>query len=106
MSRIVVGVDGSPQSKQALSWSLDEAWLRAAPPDVVHAWSPPTPSQSTRPRRSSRMSSRRHGQEGERVLAEAVADVVGHADAGVELELEAVGGARAECYRRAGVFVR
>ena len=52
------------------------------------------------------MSSRRHGQEGERVLAEAVADVVGHADAGVELELEAVGGARAECYRRAGVFVR
>jgi nucleotide-binding universal stress UspA family protein len=39
--RIVVGVDGSPGSATALRWALDEARLRSATLDVVHAWTAP-----------------------------------------------------------------
>ena len=39
--RIVVGVDGSECSQQALEWALDEATLRGAQVDVVCAWAPP-----------------------------------------------------------------
>ena len=39
--RIVVGVDGSPASKEALAWALEEARLRQATVEVVHAWSFP-----------------------------------------------------------------
>ncbi|EGX54482.1 universal stress protein [Streptomyces zinciresistens K42] len=39
MAIIVVGVDGSPASLEALRWALDEARLRAAALRVVHAWS-------------------------------------------------------------------
>jgi len=35
---IVVGVDGSDQSKEALRWALDEARLRDASVRVVYAW--------------------------------------------------------------------
>lgn len=35
---VVVGVDGSEGSKQALLWALDEARLRKQPLRVVHAW--------------------------------------------------------------------
>jgi nucleotide-binding universal stress UspA family protein len=35
--RIVVGVDGSPASMQALSWAVGEALLRSATLEVVHA---------------------------------------------------------------------
>jgi nucleotide-binding universal stress UspA family protein len=43
VSRIVVGVDGSPGSRAALAWALDEARLRGAALDVVHAWHAPAP---------------------------------------------------------------
>jgi nucleotide-binding universal stress UspA family protein len=36
--RIVVGVDGSRTAQRALRWALDEARLRHAAVDVVHAW--------------------------------------------------------------------
>ncbi len=36
--RIVVGVDGSDSSVLALRWAADEARLRQATLDVVHAW--------------------------------------------------------------------
>jgi len=36
--RIVVGVDGSDVSATALRWALEEARLRGAAVDVVHAW--------------------------------------------------------------------
>ena len=39
--RIVVGVDGSGPSRLALRWALDEASLRQAAVEVVHAWSSP-----------------------------------------------------------------
>lgn len=39
--RIVVGVDGSENSRSALRWALEEARLRHAAVDVVHAWQLP-----------------------------------------------------------------
>jgi nucleotide-binding universal stress UspA family protein len=41
MARIVVGVDGSDHSKQALRWALDEARMRDASLRVVYAWTLP-----------------------------------------------------------------
>lgn len=41
MVRIVVGVDGSDRSKDALRWALDEARLRGASLRVVYAWKMP-----------------------------------------------------------------
>ena len=38
MGRIVVGIDGSPESKEALRWALAEAKLRGARLRVVHTW--------------------------------------------------------------------
>lgn len=42
-SRVVVGVDGSPQSEQALQWSAQIAALLRARLDVVSAWDYPQP---------------------------------------------------------------
>ncbi len=36
--RIVVGIDGSDQSREALEWAIGEARLRGAKLEVVHAW--------------------------------------------------------------------
>jgi len=41
MSRIVVGIDGSEESKQAMHWAVAEAKLRGAPLRVVHTWTFP-----------------------------------------------------------------
>jgi nucleotide-binding universal stress UspA family protein len=41
VSVIVVGVDGSSESKAALRWALDEARLRGATLRVVRAWTTP-----------------------------------------------------------------
>lgn len=36
--RIVVGIDGSENSRRALGWAVEEARVRGASVDVVHAW--------------------------------------------------------------------
>ena len=41
MSTIIVGVDGSDASERALHWALEEARLRGAVLEVVHAWPHP-----------------------------------------------------------------
>jgi nucleotide-binding universal stress UspA family protein len=41
MGKIVVGVDGSEQSRAALAWALEEAALRQDELVVVHAWAFP-----------------------------------------------------------------
>lgn len=41
MARIVVGVDGSSESREALRWTLEEARLRDATVRAVHAWGNP-----------------------------------------------------------------
>lgn len=38
MQRIVVGIDGSDGARRALRWALEEAVLRHAQVEVVHAW--------------------------------------------------------------------
>jgi nucleotide-binding universal stress UspA family protein len=41
MAMIVVGVDGSDESKEALRWALEEARLRDATVRAVYAWRDP-----------------------------------------------------------------
>ena len=41
MGKIVVGIDGSDASKDALRWAVDEARLRAVAVEAVHAWQVP-----------------------------------------------------------------
>ena len=41
MERIVVGVDGSDTSRQALVWAIDEARRREAVVEAIHAWHQP-----------------------------------------------------------------
>ena len=43
MAKIVVGVDGSDASKDALHWAVEEAGLRRAEVVAVHAWEAPPP---------------------------------------------------------------
>ena len=56
MSRIVVGVDGSPGARHALYWAKDEARRRGATIHVVTAWSeaadPQTPDSAAYAQRS------------------------------------------------------
>ncbi len=47
MSRIVVGIDTSPDSRRALMWAIDEARLRDAVLELVHAF--PTPDLTALP---------------------------------------------------------
>jgi nucleotide-binding universal stress UspA family protein len=47
MNEIVVGVDGSDESRAALAWAVEEGRLRQAPVLAIHAWALPviaTPS--------------------------------------------------------------
>jgi len=41
MQTIVVGVDGSEESKAALRWALDEGRLRSASVRAIYAWAFP-----------------------------------------------------------------
>lgn len=41
MQRIVVGVDGSACARRALAWAVEEARLRGASVEAVHAWTTP-----------------------------------------------------------------
>jgi nucleotide-binding universal stress UspA family protein len=41
MNEIVVGVDGSDESRAALAWAVEEARLRQVPVLAIHAWELP-----------------------------------------------------------------
>jgi nucleotide-binding universal stress UspA family protein len=45
--RVVVGVDGSEHSATALEWAVEEARLRGASLEVVHAWDVPYAAEFT-----------------------------------------------------------
>jgi nucleotide-binding universal stress UspA family protein len=49
MAKIVVGIDGSDASKDALRWAVEEARLRRAAVVAVHAWQVPPPVPSLGP---------------------------------------------------------
>jgi nucleotide-binding universal stress UspA family protein len=90
---IVVGVDGSDESKQALRWALDEARLRHVPVRAVHVWIYPSligpgpfDPPSTLPIEQLRA-------DAESLLQATVADVVGDAhDVEVEVRQEVIEG--------------
>ncbi|GAA2864140.1 universal stress protein [Streptosporangium fragile] len=46
---VVVGFDGSPESRRALRWGVEEAHLRFIPLLVCHAWQSPYPMLSVTP---------------------------------------------------------
>ncbi len=50
MKKIVVGVDGSPESLVALEWAFNAALLSGAELSVVHAWLYPYPVSESSPR--------------------------------------------------------
>jgi nucleotide-binding universal stress UspA family protein len=47
MNEIVVGVDGSAESRAALAWALEEGRLRQAPVLAIHAWELPVVATAT-----------------------------------------------------------
>jgi nucleotide-binding universal stress UspA family protein len=76
VARIVVGVDGSPESREALRWALDEARLRDATVRAVHAWGNPyllTPGFG--PAEDFQLPALHEG--AEKLLSSAVAEVAG-----------------------------
>jgi nucleotide-binding universal stress UspA family protein len=91
---IVVGVDGSDRSRDALRWAVDEAKLRQDTVRVVHAWEPPVvaavdiPPAPDPPVYLPELIA--HVQEGAEALVERMA--AEFRDAGVELEPEAIEG--------------
>jgi nucleotide-binding universal stress UspA family protein len=94
MALIVVGIDGSEPSKQALRWALGEARLRGASLRVVYAWTMPvyfgygvTPAAVLDPQ-SLRAAANEN-------LDETVAEVVGGAK-DVSIERKAVEGLAAQ----------
>lgn len=83
MGRIVVGVDGSDSSQDALNWAADEAKLRGDTLHIVHSWVlPPMPA-------SIEMLEQLQGQEisdmSRKLLDDAEASV---ADRGIEVTTE------------------
>ncbi|MBB4927654.1 universal stress protein [Kitasatospora kifunensis] len=71
-SRIVVGVDGSSSSRRALGWAVEQARLTGAVVDAVACWVYPTMYGVVMAKPESRAD-----QEAGRMLARAVAEVVG-----------------------------
>jgi nucleotide-binding universal stress UspA family protein len=94
---IVVGVDGSEVSREALRWAAEEARLRSARLVAVHAWSFVPPQPIGDPGMLAVPASDLPGQldaesdAARLALDEAVADVLG-ADSGVEVERKLVEG--------------
>lgn len=83
---VVVGVDGSPASLDALDWAVREAELRAARLRVVHVWTPPPVPADGRP---TDVDALRHAARG--VLDEAVRPYLGGARAGTGVEPVLIG---------------
>lgn len=98
---IVVGVDGSDASREALRWAAEEAKLRSAPLVAVHAWSfvPPQPigdpGMLAVPAGDlpGQLEAERRAAEG--VLEEALADALAAAS-GIEVERKLLEGDAAE----------
>jgi nucleotide-binding universal stress UspA family protein len=96
MGIIVVGVDGSDRSRNALRWAVDEAKLRKDKVLAVHAWEPPLVSAVDIPALDPPVYLPElvaHAQEGAEVLVERV--IAEFKNEGVEIESVAIEGAAA-----------
>ncbi|MEV0189595.1 universal stress protein [Kitasatospora purpeofusca] len=71
--RIVVGVDGSPSSRRALQWAVEQARLTGAAVDAVLCWTLPTVYG-----RAPVSVDRELGHAAEKVLAQAVDEATGN----------------------------
>jgi len=85
MGKIVVGIDNTDASVEALKWAINEAQLRACHLDVVVSWDYPIvaaaePVMVAAPDRDLLINSAR-------ITADTIAASVGLADAGVDYEL-------------------
>jgi len=67
-AHVIVGVDGSPQSRLALRWAAAETAGRGVALQILHACGPAGPDEATRPNRVAQVA-------GERVVAAAVEEV-------------------------------
>lgn len=92
MGRIVVGVDGSPEAAAALQWALDEARLRKASLEVVHAWQFPAAVDLVGAAADDLV---RDMQQAAADLLDRVTDAVAGADPDVEVERHVVEGGAA-----------
>lgn len=81
MGRIVVGVDGSENSKRAIAWAAEQAKLRGATLHVLHSWTfpPATTGDDGRPHADLKGVAKS-------VLDEAIATL--GSDPGIEVERE------------------
>jgi len=86
--RIVVGVDGSPSSHQALRWAARQARLTGASLQVITCWEFPTSLSWLPPNPSDFDALRR---DAKRTLEQTVADVLGD-DPGILIDLTVVEG--------------
>ena len=89
---LVVGVDGSEESKQALRWAVDEARLRGMRLRVLHAWFAYPAIGDGIPLAAEDWTAL--GSAASTFVDKFVAEVVGEPE-GVELEVEAVHGTAA-----------
>lgn len=99
MTTIVVGVDGSDDSRRALAWAVEEAKLRGAEVRALYAWSYPGMMLAPHGLMMPPNLDVDFGKVGEEVLATAI-DEVG-ADAGVTIRPEVVEGGAAVALVRA-----
>jgi nucleotide-binding universal stress UspA family protein len=97
VASVVVGIDGSEASREALRWAADEARLRGTSLRVVHSWtrpyavSGPNP-QPERPQVDEQSNERRFAEE----LLERELEATGVHVTGVPIEPELVEGAPAK----------
>ncbi len=98
MGRIVVGVDGSSASAEALRWAHREAALRKVPLHVIHAWT--YPWIGNRPDVMAPVDEVR--MEASRILDEAVAALTAEAGGDVPVTTELVEGNPVEAMLAAG----
>jgi len=90
--RIVVGVDGSPNSKAALRWAITQARLTGAGIDAVAAWQEPVLTGYSYGWSPVRYEGDSIATITEKILAETVADVAGERNKPVEIETRVVRG--------------
>lgn len=90
--RIVVGVDGSPSSIEALRWAVDQARSRGGVVEALIAWQYPTATGWSVPLPPDAYLA----DTARKVLDEAITEAVG-ADRSVEIRPQAVEGGTASC---------
>jgi nucleotide-binding universal stress UspA family protein len=86
VTRIVVGVDGSEESRKALAWAVEEARRWNAPLRVVHAWRPPRASVFDAPAAVRPELEQALRDVGEQVVDDSLTAVLSGAETGVEIE--------------------